>query len=66
MALLLKHEEVMQTVSMDDAIVAMDSCFKEEGQGGALLPPRINVQAGKVWFRVRPVWCQNLLRLLFK
>ena len=25
MALLLKHEEVMQTVSMDDAIVAMES-----------------------------------------
>jgi alanine dehydrogenase len=59
MALLLKHEEVMQTVSMDDAIVAMESGFKEEGEGGALLPQRINVKAGKGWFRVGPVVLQN-------
>src|SRR5262245_30885050 len=59
MTLLLKHEEVMQTVSMDDAIVAMESGFKEEGEGGALLPQRINVKAGKGWFRVGPVVLQN-------
>jgi ornithine cyclodeaminase/alanine dehydrogenase len=59
MVLLLKHEEVMQTVSMDDAIVAMESGFKEEGEGGALLPQRINVKAGKGWFRVGPVVLQN-------
>ena len=55
MVLLLKHEEVMQTVSMDDAIAAMESGFKEEGEGSALLPQRINVKAGKGWFRVGPV-----------
>lgn len=59
MVLLLKHEEVMQTVSMDDAIVAMESGFKEEGEGGAILPQRINVKAGKGWFRVGPVVLQN-------
>jgi alanine dehydrogenase len=55
MALLLKHDEVMRTVSMEDAIVAMESGFKEEGEGGALLPQRINVKAGRGWFRVGPV-----------
>jgi alanine dehydrogenase len=59
MVLLLKHEEVMQTVSMADAIVAMEDGFREEGEGGALLPPRINVKAGKGWFRVGPVVLQN-------
>ena len=59
MVLLLKHEEVMQTVSMDDAIAAMESGFKEEGEGSALLPQRINVKAGKGWFRVGPVVLQN-------
>jgi ornithine cyclodeaminase/alanine dehydrogenase-like protein (mu-crystallin family) len=59
MVLLLKHEEVMQTVSMADAIVAMEDGFKEEGEGGALLPQRINVKAGKGWFRVGPVVLQN-------
>lgn len=59
MVLLLKHEEVIQTVSMDDAIVAMEAGFKEEGEGGALLPQRINVKAGKGWFRVGPVVLQN-------
>ena len=59
MALLLTHDEVMQTVSMDDAIVAMESGFKEEGEGGALLPQRINVKAGKGWFRVGPVVLEN-------
>jgi ornithine cyclodeaminase/alanine dehydrogenase-like protein (mu-crystallin family) len=59
MTLLLRHEEVMRTVSMDDAIVAMENGFKEEGEGGALLPQRINVKAGKGWFRVGPVVLQN-------
>jgi alanine dehydrogenase len=59
MTLLLTHDEVMQAVSMDDAIIAMESGFKEEGEGGALLPQRINVKAGKGWFRVGPVVLQN-------
>ena len=59
MVLLLKHEEVMKTVSMADAIAAMEAGFKEEGEGGALLPQRINVKAGKGWFRVGPVVLQN-------
>jgi alanine dehydrogenase len=59
MVLLLKHEDVLQSVSMDDAIVAMEGGFKEEGEGGALLPQRINVKAGAGWFRVGPVVLQN-------
>ena len=59
MVLLLKHDEVMKAVSMDDAIVAMEAGFKEEGEGGALLPQRINMKAGKGWFRVGPVVLQN-------
>jgi alanine dehydrogenase len=59
MVLLLKHEDVLQSVSMDDAIVAMENGFKEEGEGGALLPQRINVKAGAGWFRVGPVVLQN-------
>jgi alanine dehydrogenase len=59
MTLLLTHEDVMQTVSMDDAIIAMECGFKEEGEGGALLPQRINIKAGKGWFRVGPVALQH-------
>ncbi|MGD9715102.1 MAG: ornithine cyclodeaminase family protein, partial [Thermomicrobiales bacterium] len=59
MTLLLNHEDVKQTVSMRDAIAAMENGFKEEGEGGALLPQRINVKAGKGWFRVGPVVLEN-------
>jgi alanine dehydrogenase len=59
MTLLLTHDDVVKSASMDDAIVAMESGFKEEGEGGALLPQRINIKAGKGWFRVGPVALQN-------
>jgi alanine dehydrogenase len=59
MTLLLTHDDVVKSVSMDDAIIAMEGGFKEEGEGGALLPQRINIKAGKGWFRVGPVALQN-------
>lgn len=55
MVLLLKHEEVCACVSMADAIAAMEDAFREQGEGGVLLPPRINMKAGKGWLRVGPV-----------
>ena len=55
MTLLLSHEDVQKSVSMADAIEAMEAGFLEEGGGGVLLPPRINIKAGKGWLRVGPV-----------
>jgi alanine dehydrogenase len=55
MALLLRHEDVCASVTMADAIAAMEDAFREEGEGGVLLPPRINMKAGKGWLRVGPV-----------
>ncbi len=55
MTLLLTHDDVMKSVDMADAIAAMEAGFKEEGEGGAVLPQRINIKAGKGWLRVGPV-----------
>ena len=55
MVLLLRHEDVLASVTMADAIEAMELAFKEEGEGGVTLPARINMKAGKGWLRVGPV-----------
>ena len=55
MVLLLRHEDVRKTVSMNDAIVAMERAFAEEAEGAALLPQRINMKTGRGWLRVGPV-----------
>lgn len=55
MTLLLTHDDVQKAVTMADAIGAMEAGFREEGAGGALLPPRTNIKAGKGWLRVGPV-----------
>jgi ornithine cyclodeaminase/alanine dehydrogenase len=55
MVLLLRHEDVCASVTMGDAIAAMEEAFREEGEGGVLLPPRINMKAGGGWLRVGPV-----------
>lgn len=55
MTLLLTHEDVQSVVTMNDAIAAMEDGFREEGEGATLLPPRINMKAGKGWLRVGPV-----------
>jgi len=53
--LLLTHDVVRSVVGMADAIDAMERAFFEEGQGGALLPQRINMKARGGWLRVGPV-----------
>jgi ornithine cyclodeaminase/alanine dehydrogenase-like protein (mu-crystallin family) len=51
----LTHDEVRALVDMKDAITAMEGAFAEEGAGMTLLPPRINMKAGKGWLRIGPV-----------
>ena len=60
MTLLLTHADVQASVSMADAIVAMEEAFAEEGEGAALLPQRINMKAGNGWLRVGPVVLEKL------
>jgi alanine dehydrogenase len=55
MTLLLSHEDVQASVTMADAIAAMETAFLEEGHGRTTLPQRINMKAGKGWLRVGPV-----------
>src|SRR5579859_7042406 len=39
---------------MDQAISAMEAAFREEGQGAAQMPPRLNMTAGRGWLRIGP------------
>ncbi len=55
MTLLLTHDDVQNSITMADAIEAMEVGFREEGEGGTALPQRINIKAGKGWLRVGPV-----------
>lgn len=55
MTLLLSHDDVRASASMDDAIAAMEAAFREEGEGKTLLPQRTNIKVGKGWLRVGPV-----------
>jgi alanine dehydrogenase len=55
MVRLLTHEQVQSLVSMGDAIECMEAAFREEGEGATLLPPRINMKAGRGWLRIGPV-----------
>ncbi|MGH7771060.1 MAG: ornithine cyclodeaminase family protein [Candidatus Binatia bacterium] len=54
MALLLNHEEVCASVTMLDAIEAMEIAFREQGEGAVTQPPRLNTKAGKGWLRIGP------------
>lgn len=54
MPLLLTHEDVCASVSMEDAIDAMEQAFRELGEGTVAQPHRLNVKAGKGWLRVGP------------
>jgi alanine dehydrogenase len=60
MTLLLKHEDVCESVGMTEAIEAMEAACLEEAAGQVLLPPRINMKAGKGWLRVGPVSMERL------
>ena len=54
MPLLLNHEDVCASVTMSDAIEAMEQAFREQAEGKVIQPHRLNVSAGKGWLRVGP------------
>ena len=54
MTLLLNHDEVCSSVTMADAVEAMEEAFREQGKGAVTQPPRLNVKAGKGWLRIGP------------
>jgi alanine dehydrogenase len=55
MTLILSNEDVRASVTMGDAVEAMEAAFREQGAGGVNQPPRTNIKAGKGWLRVGPV-----------
>ena len=55
MTLILNNSEVRASVTMCDAVDAMEKAFKEQGAGGVKQPPRTNIAAGKGWLRIGPV-----------
>jgi alanine dehydrogenase len=53
--LLLTHEDVLASVTMAQAIEAMEAAFLEEAGGEIILPPRTNMAVTGGWLRVGPV-----------
>jgi ornithine cyclodeaminase/alanine dehydrogenase-like protein (mu-crystallin family) len=53
-ALLLTHEDVCAAVTMADAVEAMETAFREQGEGQVTQPQRLNTRAGKGWLRLGP------------
>lgn len=64
--LLLRHEDIAETLSMDLAIEAMDDVFRLQGQGLTGEPRRIDVPAAKGWLRLMPVAIAGLKSFGFK
>jgi ornithine cyclodeaminase/alanine dehydrogenase len=54
MALFLTHEDVSASVTMLDAMDAMEGAFREQAEGKVVQPHRLNLKAGKGWLRVGP------------
>ena len=54
MTLFLNHDDVHASVTMHDAIEAIEEAFQEQGAGAVLQPNRLNVKAGKGWLRLGP------------
>jgi ornithine cyclodeaminase/alanine dehydrogenase len=52
--LLLDHDDVRASVTMHDAIAAMEDAFQEQGEGAVALPQRLNLDAGHGWLRLGP------------
>jgi len=54
MVLFLTHEDVSASVTMLDAVDAMEGAFREQAEGKVIQPHRLNLKAGKGWLRVGP------------
>jgi ornithine cyclodeaminase/alanine dehydrogenase-like protein (mu-crystallin family) len=59
MPLLLRHDDVLASVTMADAIVAMEGAFREQGEGKVLQPQRTNIRVGGGFLRVGPAVLQG-------
>lgn len=59
MALLLRHDDVAQLVTIEVAIDAMADAFRAEGDGQTGLPGRFNVPSEHGWLRLMPVVLQG-------
>jgi alanine dehydrogenase len=68
MCLLLRHDDVRASVTMADAVEAMEFGFREEGEGGVEQPPRINITIGqpKGFLRLGPCVMKNSRWMGFK
>lgn len=66
MALLLQHDDVVQLVTMDNAIEAMTSVFRLEGEGQTGEPQRFDIPTGRGWLRLMPVVVQGMNAFGFK
>jgi ornithine cyclodeaminase/alanine dehydrogenase-like protein (mu-crystallin family) len=59
MPLLLRHDDILASVTMADAIVAMEDAFREQGEGKVLQPQRTNIRVGGGFLRVGPAVLQG-------
>ncbi len=59
MPLLLSHDDVVASVTMTDAIEAMEDTFRQQGEGQVLQPARTNIRVGGGFLRVGPAVLQG-------
>jgi ornithine cyclodeaminase/alanine dehydrogenase len=57
--LLLHEDEVRASVTMEDAIEAMEAAFREQAEGMVVQPQRLNLDAGRGWLRIGPAVMQR-------
>ena len=55
MTLLLTDEDVRRAMDMPAMVGAVEGALREEGEGSALQPERLNLSSGAMLFRVMPV-----------
>ena len=59
MPLLISHADVQASVTMADAIEAMEDAFRQQGEGQVLQPQRTNIRVGGGFLRVGPAVLQG-------
>ncbi len=59
MPLLISHDGVEASVTMADAIAAMEDTFRQQGEGKVLQPQRTNIRVGEGFLRVGPAVLQG-------
>lgn len=57
--LLISHDDIHASVSMADAIGAMEDAFRQQGEGNVLQPQRTNIRVGGGFLRVGPAVLQG-------